>query len=99
MIMCSRCHKRVAVVFIRNLQGGEEKQEGFCVKCARELGIKPIDDIIAQTGLDDETIDRLNNEMQALMDSGEFMPNDDMGHAPLINFSKLMGEGDKNGKS
>jgi len=99
MIMCSRCHKRVAVVFIRNLQGGEEKQEGFCVKCARELGIKPIDDIIAQTGLDDETIERLNNEMQSLMESGEFMPGEDMGQAPLINFSKLMGEGEKNSKS
>ncbi|MBE6542337.1 MAG: ATP-dependent Clp protease ATP-binding subunit [Ruminococcaceae bacterium] len=98
-MMCSRCHKRVAVVFIRNLQGGEEKQEGFCVKCARELGIKPIDDIIAQTGLDDETIERLNNEMQSLMESGEFMPGEDMGQAPLINFSKLMGEGEKNSKS
>ena len=56
MIMCSRCHKRVAVIFMRRLDGSEEKQEGFCVKCAKELGIKPIDDIIAQTGLDDETI-------------------------------------------
>ncbi len=93
--MCSRCHKRVAVIFMRSLHGGEEKQEGFCVKCAKELGIKQIDDMIAQTGLDDETIDRLNNEMQSMIESGELSMGDDSGSAPLINFSKLMGEGDR----
>ncbi len=92
MIMCSRCHKRVAVVFIRNMKDGEEKSEGLCVKCAKELGIKPIDDIIAQTGLDDETIERLNNEMQSLIESGDLNMGDENGTAPLINFSKLMGE-------
>ncbi|MBE6617419.1 MAG: ATP-dependent Clp protease ATP-binding subunit [Ruminococcaceae bacterium] len=91
-MMCSRCHKRVAVVFIRNMKDGEEKSEGLCVKCAKELGIKPIDDIIAQTGLDDETIERLNNEMQSLIESGDFNMGDENGTAPLINFSKLMGE-------
>jgi len=99
MIMCSRCHKRVAVIFMRRMDGGEEKQEGFCVKCAKELGIKPIDDIIAQTGLDDETIDRLNSEMQSMIESGELSMGDDSGVAPLINFSKLMGEGDNSKKS
>ena len=43
MIMCSRCHKRVAVIFLRTLKDGAETQDGFCIKCARELGIKPID--------------------------------------------------------
>lgn len=91
--MCSRCHKRVAVVFIRNMKDGEDKQEGLCIKCAKELGIKPIDDIIAQTGLDDETIEKLNGEMQAMMENGEFPMGDDSGTAPLLNFSKLMGDG------
>ncbi|MBP3368833.1 MAG: ATP-dependent Clp protease ATP-binding subunit, partial [Clostridia bacterium] len=99
MIMCSRCHKRVAVIFMRRLDGGEEKQEGFCVKCAKELGIKPIDDIIAQTGLDDETIDKLNSEMQSMIESGELSMGDDSGIAPLLNFSKLMGEGEGTKKS
>jgi len=99
MIMCSRCHKRVAVVFIRNMQNGEDKQEGLCIKCAKELGIKPVDDLIAQTGLDDETIERLNNEMQAMIESGDFQPGDGSGKAPIINFAKLMGEGDKNDPS
>lgn len=94
MIMCSRCHKRVAVVFIRNLQNGEDKQEGLCIKCAKELGIKPIDDMIAQTGLDDETIERLNDEMQSMIESGDLTPGDEEGGAPIINFAKLMGEGE-----
>lgn len=94
MIMCSRCHKRVATIFIQNVQNNEMKQDGFCFKCAKELGIKPIDDIIAQTGLDDETIERLNRDMQALIDSGEIQP-ENMSSTPLINFSKLMSEGAK----
>jgi len=98
MIMCSRCHKRVAVVFVRSLQNGEDKQEGFCIKCAKELGIKPLDDIIAQTGMDTETIERLNDQMQAMIDSGDLDMSEDMGKAPLFNFSKLMGEGDRNRK-
>ena len=93
MIMCSRCHKRVAVVFIRNMKDGEDRQEGLCIKCAKELGIKPIDDIIAQTGLDDETIEKLNDEMQSMMENGEFPMGDGDGTAPLLNFSKLMGDG------
>ncbi|MBQ4353863.1 MAG: ATP-dependent Clp protease ATP-binding subunit [Clostridia bacterium] len=96
MTMCSRCHKRVAVVFIRSTQSGEDKTEGLCLKCAKELGIKPLDDMIAQTGLDDETIERFNNEMQAMIENGDLNPGEEMSQAPLINFSKLMGEGAKN---
>ena len=40
MTMCTRCRKRVAVVFITKLENGESKQEGLCIKCAKELGIK-----------------------------------------------------------
>jgi len=94
MIMCSRCHKRVAVVFIRNMKDGEDKQEGLCIKCAKELGIKPIDDIIAQTGLDDETIEKLNGEVESMMQNGDLPIGEmgDDGRAPLLNFSKLFGD-------
>ncbi len=96
MIMCSRCHKRVAVIFIRNIKDGQEHQDGFCIKCAKELGIKPIDDMIAQTGLDDETIERLNSEMQSMMD-GQIDP-DATSTAPLFNLAKMMGEEEKTQK-
>ncbi len=97
MIMCSRCHKRVAVIFVRSIKDGADTQEGFCVKCAKELGIKPIDDILAQTGMDDETIDRFNSDMQAMMENGELPVNPDNADssAPLFNFSKMMGENRK----
>ena len=97
MIMCSRCHKRVAVIFLRTIKDGAETQDGFCIKCARELGIKTIDDMIAQTGLDDETIERLNGDMLSMMENGAFPNNPENadGRAPLFNFSKLMGEEQK----
>ncbi len=97
MIMCSRCHKRVAVIFLRTIKDGAETQDGFCIKCARELGIKTIDDMIAQTGLDDETIERLNGDMLSMMENGDFPNNPENadGRAPLFNFSKLMGEEQK----
>ena len=100
MIMCSRCHKRVAVIFLQTIKDGANTQEGFCVKCAKELGIKPIDDILAQTGMDDETIERFNNDMKAMMENGELPVNPDSAdeRAPLFNFSKMMGENRRNDK-
>ena len=41
--MCSRCGKNVAIVFITRVEGNEQKNEGLCLKCARELGLKPED--------------------------------------------------------
>ena len=55
--MCSRCHKHVAVVFITKLEGGQSKNEGLCLKCAKELGIKPIDDMIQKMGITDEQLE------------------------------------------
>lgn len=95
MVMCSRCHKRAAVIFLHNPQMGN-KPEGFCVKCARELGIKPVDDILAQSGLDDDTIERLNSDVQELIDNGEINPDETSSAAPLFNFSKLMGMRQRN---
>ena len=69
MMMCTRCHKRVAVIFISSTKDGKETQEGLCVKCAKELGIKPIDDLLAKTGMDDETIERFNSEMETMLEN------------------------------
>lgn len=44
--LCSRCHKNVAVVFITKLDNNEPVNEGLCLKCARELGIKPVQDMM-----------------------------------------------------
>ena len=61
--ICCRCHKNVAVVFVQRLDGGVPKTEGLCLSCARELGIKPVDDMIKKMGLTDDDVDRLTNEM------------------------------------
>ena len=52
MPMCSRCKKNIAVVFITKIEGPDKTtQEGLCLKCARELGVKPLDNIMEQMGI------------------------------------------------
>ena len=61
--MCSRCGKNMAIVFITRLEGGEQKNEGLCLKCARELHIKPVDDMLEKMGISDDDLDSLSGEM------------------------------------
>ena len=65
--LCARCHKNMAVVFINRIENGQSHQEGLCLKCARELHIKPIDDIISKMGINDEELDGLSTEMMEAM--------------------------------
>jgi len=57
----------MAVVFINRIENGQSHQEGLCLKCARELHIKPIDDIISKMGINDEDLDGLSSEMMEAM--------------------------------
>ncbi|MEE1356765.1 MAG: hypothetical protein UHG68_04280, partial [Clostridia bacterium] len=67
MEMCSRCHKRVAVVFITKIENNETKNEGICLKCAKELGIKPVNDMLEKMGISESDIDSLTNDMDSFM--------------------------------
>ena len=69
--MCSRCGKNVAVVFITKLEGGVQKNEGLCLKCARELHIQPVDDMIEKMGISDEDLDNLSGEMMNALNGVE----------------------------
>ncbi len=69
--LCSRCQKNVAVVFITRIENGVSKNEGYCLKCARELGIKPIDDMIQKMGISDEDLDNLTSEMMSAFGGAE----------------------------
>ena len=69
--LCSRCKKNVAVIFITRLEGGQTKNEGLCLKCARELHIKPVDDVINKMGLSDEELDGLTSEMMEALGNAE----------------------------
>ena len=61
--LCSRCKKNVAVVFISKMEGDKTTNEGLCLKCAKELGLPQVDDMMKRMGISDEDLDTLNNEM------------------------------------
>ena len=98
MVMCSKCHKRVAVVFVTKLENGNKKNEGLCLKCAKELGI-PVDnmigDVMNQFGISQEQLESMEDEIGGFMQNG-LIPseNDDLeeGGAPAIDLPKLFGE-------
>ena len=69
--MCTRCNKNVAVVFITKIEGGETKNEGLCLKCARELGIKPVDDMMKKMGISDEDLESISTEMMSAFGGAE----------------------------
>ena len=59
MQLCSKCHKRLAVVFISKMTNNNIENEGFCIRCARELGISQVDAIMKQYGISDEDLDKM----------------------------------------
>ena len=65
--ICAKCKKNVAVIFITRIDNGKSTNEGLCIKCARELGIKPVEDIMKKMGITDEDLDGLSNEMLEAM--------------------------------
>ncbi len=69
--MCSRCGKNVAIIFITKIENGVTKNEGLCLKCARELHIKPVDDVINKMGISDEELDNLSGDMLTAMNGVE----------------------------
>ena len=65
--LCSRCGKNVAVIFITKLENGQTKSEGLCLKCAKELGIKPVNDMLSQLGVGDDDIDKLSEDLTSTL--------------------------------
>ena len=64
--MCSKCRKNIAVVFITKVENGVTMNEGYCLKCARSLGIPQIDQAVKQMGISDEDLDLLSDEMSSV---------------------------------
>ena len=86
---CARCQKRPAVVFITRLEAGKTVNEGLCLLCAKELGIKPINDILKKMGVSDEDIENMSGEMEGLI---EAVSEDSDGGAPAIDFPKIFSD-------
>ena len=64
--MCSKCKKNIAVVFITKVENGVTMNEGYCLKCARSLGIPQIDQAVKQMGISEEDLDMLSDEMSSM---------------------------------
>ncbi len=69
--LCSRCKKNVAVVFISKLDGEKTINEGLCLKCAKDLGLPQVDDMMKRMGISDEDLETLNSEMMQAMNGVE----------------------------
>ena len=93
--MCSKCHKRVAIVFMTRLENGEKSTKGFCMKCAKEFGV-PVDNIVGnmidQFGISPEQLENAENDLSAMLENiplpSECDDTED-GGAPAIDLPKI----------
>ena len=91
MEMCSRCKKRPATVYIMKLENNVQKQEGLCLVCAKELGIKPVNDMMTKMGITEEELENMEKMFQDMMPTlsdGEITEGEE--DSPTIDFSKIM---------
>ena len=77
MITCVRCKKRPAVVFVTRVDNGETTNEGYCLSCAKELGIQPVNDMLKKFGISDEDMEQMNEQMEEMMAMTESEEGDD----------------------
>ena len=57
--MCVNCNRRIAVVFITRMEKDRTVNEGYCLNCARKLGIRPVNDMLSRLGVSEEDLDRM----------------------------------------
>lgn len=101
MVKCSRCKKRLAVIFVTKMEGGEKKTEGYCLHCAKDIGL-PISGVLGpnaeKLGLSPEQLIEMEDEMNSAVSGltggdGEDTPAvGDDGGAPSVDFMKLFGD-------
>ncbi len=75
--LCTKCKKNIAVVFINKIENGVNLNEGYCLKCARSLGIPQIDAAVKQMGISEEDLDALTDEMSSMFGQIETEGSDD----------------------
>lgn len=93
MVMCARCKKNMAVVFVTRVENGKTKSEGLCLKCARELGVD-LSKSMEAMGVSPEEIDKFEEQMAEIMampENGDYDLDDDDYDNPVKSFFKLMG--------
>ncbi len=104
MVMCARCHKRPAVVFMTKLENGKRVNEGICVTCAKDLGL-PIDNLLggfmSKMGLSAEQLSDMEQEFSEMMQSGELGEGDEEmeeGVVPTLDMRQLFQNGGEDAK-
>lgn len=96
MQMCSRCHKRPAVVFVTRMENNETKNEGLCLNCAKDLGL-PVNNILQNMGVNVDDMNSEENDLDALVEQeGDETPEPSMGddeenNAPAIDLRSIFG--------
>ena len=91
MVMCARCHKRVAVVFITKMEGGKRSSEGLCLKCAREAGMpvnQVLDDIAEKMGVTPEQLEDMEGSVEEMLTPSDGDDKED-GGAPAIDLPRV----------
>jgi len=98
MVMCAKCHKRVAVVFVTRIENGNKLTEGLCIKCAKDMGV-PVDNMLGNVmdkfGITPEQLENMENEVNEMLEDGNLPSMNEEGEdggAPAIDFPKLFGE-------
>ena len=79
--LCSRCKKNAAVIFITRIENGESHNEGLCLRCARELHIKPVDEMMEKLGISDADLDNLTGDVAEMLGSMGMLGGDDAADA------------------
>ena len=100
--LCSRCKKNIAVVFITKVENGTATNEGLCLKCARELGIKQVDELVERMGISDEDLEGIAEDMSSILSNPPAAPDadgdeDDIGSrtATFPHMNRLFGSGNE----
>ena len=86
---CARCGKRPAMVYITRIENNKNIQEGLCLICAKELGIKPVSDMLANMGVDDSQIDNMLEEISSSLP--EMLDDSQDGKQPTLNLGEIFG--------
>lgn len=82
-MLCERCKKRPAMIYMQVNENGEMKSKGYCLTCAKEMGIKPIDDMLKQMGISDKDLKAMEEQMESFMEAND-------GNADMFNISNML---------
>ena len=99
-MLCTRCHKNVAVVFVTRMEKNQSINEGLCLQCARELGIKPVNDLLTKMGIDENEIEAMSESVNEMLNAQ--MPSADGldvidSSAPALDLKAIFGQSLGNG--